>query len=276
MITLFKKVIVTNSEINSPDYKINGDYFSNENNWIELFNKEKDMWILIEDSVEYAKFVIKFYKTILENITEKELYTLYHLSLCKENVKPLDYNNFIKYYSEEKYKLSEKIKYKIFPELPIEFFISTLLSGNNDEIILSKMKNIFNDYIDCIYKRMCKKYKNNVTLINQYKSSNFSNLYKDLQKDNEKKVSELKKYFFNNDSAYKLLDIIIESINNGDYVSLFKEDIKILKETPYLNSTMIDDVNEFDLYNKYVIYYIYELFYENDIDSLKRMSLTWI
>ena len=54
MLTLFKKVEVINKKIKTPDYSfINGDYFSDENNWIELFNKEKDICILIEDNIEY-------------------------------------------------------------------------------------------------------------------------------------------------------------------------------------------------------------------------------
>ena len=287
MLTLFKKVEVINKKIKTPDYSfINGDYFSDENNWIELFNKEKDICILIEDNIEYLKFVIRYYKTILENITEKELYVLYHLSLCKENYNYIDFNEFIKYCSEEKYNLSQIVKYKIYPELPIEFFISTILIGNN-EIINEKMKHILYEYLYGLYKRFIEISEKNISLINQYTSKDFSSLTK-YKNSNEfpifneltsekidKIILDIKKSLLKEDNSYKFVDLVKEVIFTGDYVYLIKENIKYLKNNPY-GDVFINELNDFDFYNVFVVYYIYELFYENDIETLKRISLTWI
>lgn len=287
MLTLFKKVEVINKKIKTPDYSfINGDYFSDENNWIELFNKEKDICILIEDNIEYLKFVIRYYKTILENITEKELYVLYHLSLCKENYNSIDFNEFIKYCSEEKYNLSQIVKYKIYPELPIEFFISTILIGNN-EIINEKMKHILYEYLYGLYKRFIEMSEKNISLINQYTSKDFSSLTK-YKNSNEfpifneltsekidKIILDIKKSLLKEDNSYKFVDLVKEVIFTGDYVYLIKENIKYLKNNPY-GDVFINELNDFDFYNVFVVYYIYELFYENDIETLKRISLTWI
>ena len=282
MLTLFKKVEVVRKKINTPDYSfINGDYFSNENNWIELFNKEKDIHIVIDDEIEYMKFVIKYYKTILEKITEKELYTLYHLSLCKEKIKPLGYDKFLEFYNEEKYILSDKIKYKIYPELPLEFFVSTVLSGNENEIVKEKIKNILKEYIDELYYRCLRLQKENITLFKNYSSNDFNNLFYHMNEEYNKnkniddKIIEIKKSLLKEDISYKLVEIIKETIENNDLIKPFKIDIDYLKENPY-SDVLIDDLNNFDFYNRFVIYYIYELFYENDIETLKRISLTWI
>lgn len=282
MLTLFKKVEVVNKKIKTPDYSfINGDYFSDENNWIELFNKEKDICILIEDNIEYLKFVIRYYKTILENITEKELYVLYHLSLCKEYVEPISYNDFIKYMIEEKYILSEKVKYKIYSELPSEFFISSIMSGIKNEIVEEKIKSIFLEYLDELYYRSLRLKRENITLFEKCSSTDFGNLFCKLNKNDIKKqdieviVKEIQKSVLKDDITYKLVEIVKESLENNDLIKPFKEDIDYLKINPY-SDVLIDELNNFDFYNRFVVYYIYELFYENDIETLKRISLTWI
>ena len=282
MLTLFKKVEVVNKKIKTPDYSfINGDYFSDENNWIELFNKEKDICILIEDNIEYLKFVIRYYKTILENITEKELYILYHLSLCKENVEPISYNDFIKYMNEEKYILSEKVKYKIYSKLPSEFFISSIMSGIKNEIVEEKIKSIFLEYLDGLYSRCLRLKKENITLFEKCSSTDFGNLFCKLNKNDIKKqdidviIKEIQKSVLKDDITYKLVEIVKESLENNDLIKPFKADIDYLKINPY-SDVLINDINDFDFYNRFVVYYIYELFYENDIETLKRISLTWI
>ena len=282
MLTIFKKVAVINKKIKTPDYSfINGDYFSDENNWIELFNKEKDICILIEDNIEYLKFVIGYYKTILENITEKELYVLYHLSLCKENVEPISYNDFIKYMIEEKYILSEKVKYKIYSELPSEFFISSIMSGIKNEIVEEKIKSIFLEYLNELYYRSLRLKRENITLFEKCSSTDFGNLFCKLNKNDIKKqdikviVKEIQKSVLKDDITYKLVKIVKESLENNDLIKPFKADIDYLKINPY-SDVLIDELNNFDFYNRFVIYYIYELFYENDIETLKRISLTWI
>lgn len=282
MLTLFKKVEVVNKKIKTPDYNfINGDYFSNENNWIELFNREKDIHILIEDNIEYLKFVIRYYKTILENITEKELYVLYHLSLCKEYVEPISYNDFIKYMNEEKYILSEKVKYKIYPELPLEFFISSIMSGIKNEIIEEKIKSIFLEYLNGLYSRSLRLKKENITLFEKCSSIDFGNLFCKLNKNIVKNknidfiINEIQKSVLKDDITYKLVEIVKETLENNDLIKPFKADIDYLKINPY-SDVLINDINDFDFYNRFVVYYIYELFYENDIETLKRISLTWI
>ena len=289
MLTLFKKVEVVRNKINTPDYSfINGDYFSNENNWIELFNKEKDIHIVIDDDIEYMKFVIRYYKTILEKITEKELYTLYHLSLCKEKIKPLGYDKFLEFYNEEKYILSDKIKYKIYPELPLEFFVSTVLSGNENEILNMKMKKIFYEYLYSLYERYVEIVKRNITIIKNYNSTEFCKLYKDMFYLNEfpefdkltseclnKITTSIKKSLLKEDNSYKFVDLIKDVFYTNNFKDIFKENIKYLKNNPY-GDVLINELNDFDFYNIFVIYYIYELFYENDIETLKRISLTWI
>lgn len=282
MLTIFKKVAVINKKIKTPDYNfINGDYFSDENNWIELFNKEKDICILIEDNIEYLKFVIRYYKTILENITEKELYVLYHLSLCKENVEPISYNDFITYMIEEKYILSEKVKYKIYSELPSEFFISSIMSGIKNEIVEEKIKSIFLEYLNELYYRSLRLKRENITLFEKCSSTDFGNLFCKLNKNDIKKqdikviVKEIQKSVLKDDITYKLVKIVKESLENNDLIKPFKADIDYLKINPY-SDVLIDELNNFDFYNRFVIYYIYELFYENDIETLKRISLTWI
>lgn len=282
MLTIFKKVAVINKKIKTPDYNfINGDYFSDENNWIELFNKEKDICILIEDNIEYLKFAIRYYKTILENITEKELYVLYHLSLCKENVEPISYNDFITYMIEEKYILSEKVKYKIYSELPSEFFISSIMSGIKNEIVEEKIKSIFLEYLNELYYRSLRLKRENITLFEKCSSTDFGNLFCKLNKNDIKKqdikviVKEIQKSVLKDDITYKLVKIVKESLENNDLIKPFKADIDYLKINPY-SDVLIDELNNFDFYNRFVIYYIYELFYENDIETLKRISLTWI
>lgn len=282
MITLFKFVEVSNIEKDFPDYVLeNADCFSDESFWIELFNKEKDIHIVINDGIEYMKFAIKFYKTILEDITNQELYTLYYLSLCKEFVNPRSYNEFLEYCNEGKYILSEGVKLKIYPELPTEFFISSMLCGNRNVHVDEKIKNVYYNYIETVYDSYIRKENNSVTLIKNYSSNDFNGLYNDLVWPEPIDFNHLDELLEKinpeilDESVYQLLCIIIESLNKNDLLTPLQENIRMIKED-YHNRDILCDTDYYGFYNIFNIQYIYELYYENNSEILNRISLTWI
>lgn len=274
MFVLFNSVIVNVSDINS-DFQSYNKTNMTLDFLLHLHRCSKTTRIHM-DIEEYTKYFSCYIKTILPKIDDKNAYILYCLGLVKERLDSPSIEFFKLIYDNETVDESLKLVFhKIYPDLPIEYMIATVLSETEDDIIKEKMLSYYEKYINGLFERVEKHQIQNAPIIHNLKADEFDKLGEYINYDDIKfDVNLLKSVFLETDITQTLIDFVSYALINKEVQLPIKLEITRYKTLNYPD-TMFSDIKEFDILNHYVVYYIYQLYSEKRIDDLKRISLIW-
>lgn len=247
-------------------------------NWSKSYHSEFNI-------LNYEKFIIKFYKAILKNLTPSSAYTLYYISLIESEDdivqgKVFSYPKFCKlYHDEAPFQILPSVLEKAKPFLPIEFYLAEYLAGSRELIVEEKIKTFILDYLNSIYSS-CVNHTQTITTIANIINDKFSiHSHKAppptvvLDMNNYKEGIDL---IINSvPIQIKLFLNVIATNFETDILKILQTDIdNTLKYFPAEGLTLNSACGAFEYStNEYLFNYIYSLYNISNIRKLQELSI---